>query len=103
MHVDTSALIAIVGMALVTYLTRASGLWLMGRITLTPRLEAGLSAVPGAVLISILAPAALAAGPAEICASLATVLLMLRTRNLLIAIIAGVVVVWALRTLLHWA
>src|SRR5581483_449884 len=101
MHVDTSALIAIGGMALVTYLTRAGGLWLMGRVTLTPRLEAGLQAVPGAVLISILAPSALAAGPAELCAALATVLLMLRTRNLLIAIVAGVAVVWALRTLLH--
>jgi len=103
MHVDTPTLSAIVGMALVTYLTRASGLWLMGRVTLTPRLEAGLSAVPGAVLISILAPSALAAGPAEIGASLVTILLMLRTRNLLVAIIAGVAVVWVLRTLLHLA
>jgi uncharacterized membrane protein len=102
MHVDTQALAAIVGMAVVTYLTRVSGLWLMGRITLTPRIEAGLRAVPGAVIISILAPSALAAGPAEIGAVLATVLLMLRTRNLLVAIVAGVAVVWALRTLLHW-
>ncbi|HEV8192941.1 MAG TPA: AzlD domain-containing protein, partial [Ktedonobacterales bacterium] len=97
MHVDTPALVAIIGMALVTYLTRMSGLWLMGRVTLTPRVEAGLRAVPGAVIISILAPAALTAGPAEIGAALATVLLMLRTRNLLVAIVAGVVVVWALR------
>ena len=103
MSVDTPALVAIVGMALVTYLTRASGLWLMGRVTLTPRTEAALRAVPGAVLISILAPSALAAGPAEIGASLATVLLMLRTRNLLLAIVVGVAVVLALRTLLHWA
>lgn len=102
MSVDISALAAIVGMALVTFLTRVSGLWLMGRVTLTPRMEAGLRAVPGAVLISILAPAALAAGPAEIIAALATVLLMIRTKNLLLSIIVGVAAVWALRTLLHW-
>jgi uncharacterized membrane protein len=103
MGVDTSALLTIVGMALVTYLTRMGGLWLMGRVALTPRLEAGLRAVPGAVIISILAPSALAAGPAELCAGLATVLVMLRTRNLLLALVAGVAMVWALRTLLHWA
>ncbi len=102
MSVDISALAAIVGMAIVTYFTRVSGLWLMGRITLTPRIESGLRAVPGAVLISILAPSALAAGPAEIIAALATVLLMLRTKNLLLSIIVGVAAVWALRTLLHW-
>src|SRR5215813_9303953 len=101
MSVSIEALAAIVGMAIVTYLTRVSGLWLMGRITLTPRIESGLRSVPGAVLISILAPSALAAGPAEIIAALATVLLMLRTKNLLISIIVGVAAVWALRTLLH--
>jgi uncharacterized membrane protein len=103
MSVSIEALAAIIGMAIVTYLTRVSGLWLMGRITLTPRIESGLRAVPGAVLISILAPAALAAGLAEIIAALATVLLMLCTKNLLISIIVGVAAVWALRTLLDWA
>lgn len=102
MSVDIPTLAAIIGMAIVTYLTRVGGLWLMGRVTLTPRMEAGLRAVPGAVLISILAPDALAAGPAEIIAALATVLLMLRTRSLLLSIIVGVAAVWALRTLLHW-
>jgi uncharacterized membrane protein len=63
-------------------------------------LEAWLREIPGAILISIVAPAALAAGPAEALAALATVLVAARTRNLVLAMAAGVVVVWVLRRLL---
>jgi uncharacterized membrane protein len=88
-------------MALVTYVTRVSGYFLIGHVALSPRLEAGLRAIPGAVLISIVAPAVLTAGPAEALASLATVLVAARARNLLAAMAAGILVVWALRTLAH--
>jgi uncharacterized membrane protein len=88
-------------MALVTYVTRVSGYFLIGHVALSPRLEAGLRAIPGAVLISIVAPAVLSAGPAEALASLATVLVAARTRNLLAAMATGILVVWALRSLAH--
>ncbi len=94
---DTAALLAILGMGLVTYATRAGGLWLMGRIPTSRRLEAALRQIPGAILISIIAPAALAAGPAEALASLATLAVAVRTRNLLLAMVVGVAAVWALR------
>jgi uncharacterized membrane protein len=97
---ETAALLAILGMGLVTYATRAGGLWLMGRLPTSPRLEAWLRQIPGAILISIVAPAALTTGPAEALASLATVLVAARTRNLLLAMVVGVAVVWALRRVL---
>jgi uncharacterized membrane protein len=97
---ETAALLTIVGMGLVTYATRAGGLWLMGRIPTSPRLEAWLRQIPGAILISIVAPAALTAGPAEALASLATLLVAARTRNLLLAMVVGVAAVWALRRML---
>jgi uncharacterized membrane protein len=62
MPVDPAALVAILGMAAVTYLTRVGGLWLMARIPTSGRLDPWLRALPGAVLISLVAPAALAAG-----------------------------------------
>ena len=77
-------LAAILGMALATYSTRAGGIWLMSRVAPSARVEAWLRQVPGAVLISIIAPAALATGPAGLLAVLATVLVATRTRNLLL-------------------
>lgn len=90
----------ILGMALLTYATRAGGLWLMGRITTTPRLDAWLRSLPGAILAALVAPAARAAGPAEALAAALTALVAARTGNLLGALIVGVAAVYALRHLL---
>jgi uncharacterized membrane protein len=84
-------------MALVTYATRAGGLWLMGRVPMSSRVEAWLRQVPGAILVSIVAPTALARGPADALAAAATALVALRTRSLVLAMLVGVAAVWALR------
>ena len=47
MSPDTKAWLAIAGMALVTYLTRAAGLFLSSRMNLSPRGEAFLGGLPG--------------------------------------------------------
>ena len=98
MRIDWPTLITIVGMACVTYLTRVSGYWLVGRVTLSPRLQTGLQALPGAVLVSLVAPTVLATGIAETLAALATIAVAARTRHLLAAMLSGVIVVWVLRT-----
>jgi branched chain amino acid efflux pump len=94
---DLLALVTILGMALVTYLTRAGGVWLMGLVTLSPRLEAWLRSIPGAVLVALVAPTVFTSSVAETLAALATVLVALRTRNVLFALVIGVGVVWVLR------
>jgi len=97
---DTPALLTILGMALVTYLTRAGGLWLMSFVTPSPRVEAWLRQIPGAVLVAIVAPTVLASSLAETLASLITVLVAWRTKNVLVAMIVGVAAVGILRHLL---
>jgi uncharacterized membrane protein len=101
MQIDLPTLLTIAGMALVTYAGRISGYFLIGRVALSPRLEAGLRAIPGAVLISIVAPTVLTGGAAEALASLATIVVAARWRNLLAAMATGVLAVWLLRTLAH--
>ena len=96
----TSSMLTILGMALVTYATRASGLWLMGRVRPSPRVEKWLRHIPGTVLISIVAPIVAASGPAELLAVLATVVVGVRTGNVLLTMLIGVGVVWAVRNLL---
>jgi uncharacterized membrane protein len=93
-------LLTILGMALVTYMTRAGGLLLMSFITPSPRVEAGLRQIPGAVLISIIAPTIFLTGPAQILAALATLLAAIYTKNILVAMIVGVVAAWLLRMVL---
>jgi uncharacterized membrane protein len=95
----TTSVLTILGMALVTYMTRAGGLWLMGRVASTPRVEAWLKHIPGAVLVSLVAPTALTSGPAESISVLATGLVAIRTRNFLLAIACGLACVWVLRRL----
>lgn len=92
---ETAAVIF--GMAVVTYLTRASGFYLVSRVKVSGRLEAFLNAIPGTVLVSLVAPVVLASGPAESAASLATILTAWKSRSLPLAMVVGVVVVWILR------
>lgn len=97
MRIDTTALMAILGMAAVTYFTRISGLWMMNRMKATPRMEAWLRALPGTILTSIIAPSVLTSGPAEILSGLATVLVAWCSKNLVAAMVVGVFCVWGLR------
>lgn len=64
---------------------------------MTPRTEAFLQGIPGAVLISILLPGLTRGGPAEWAAAAVSLGLALKTKNLLAAMLAGVAAVWVLR------
>ncbi len=92
------ALLTILGMAVATYATRAGGLFLIGRVGMSPRLQSWLSYIPGCVLLSIVAPSVYSGGVSDAIAALITLLVALRTRNLLLAMIAGVASVVILRT-----
>jgi uncharacterized membrane protein len=92
-------LLTIVLMALATYATRAGGLWLASRLALSERAEAWLDYIPGAILVSIVAPVVLAGGIAEALAALAVILVASRTGSLPIAMVTGVLAILLLRTL----
>lgn len=97
MGIDGRAAVAIVGMALVTYATRAGGLWLMARVPPSPRVARWLRQVPGATLAAIVTPAAVANGVAGVVAALTALAVGIRTGNLPLAMAGGVVAALALR------
>ena len=101
MRLDPQTLLTIMLMALATYATRAGGLLLASRLTLSGRAEAWLGHVPGAILVSLVAPTVLTSGLAETLAALAVVLVALRTGSLPIAMVTGVGAVLVLRVLLE--
>ena len=90
----------IVAGAVATYLTRIGGHLVLSRFErIHPRVEAGLNAVPAAVLTTLVAPAALSAGPAELAALLVAGLVALRG-GMLTMFIAGSATLILLRQLL---
>lgn len=99
MSLDPLTLAAILGMALATYLMRIGGWLIVRRIAITGRTRGALEAVPGAVLMAVIAPMALATGPAETAAAAITVLAALRL-PLLATVVIGVGAVVVLRALL---
>jgi uncharacterized membrane protein len=99
MALDPQTLLVIVLMAAATYATRAGGLWLADRLSLSGRAEAWLGYIPGAILVSLVAPQVLSAGPAGIVAALAVLLVARMTGGLIGPMLAGVLVVLTARAL----
>lgn len=92
--------VAIAVMAVVTFLIRAGGFWLMGHVPLTPRLRRMLEALPGAVVVATVLPIVVRGGLASAIAIASAVLVMALRRNDLLAIFCGLAVVAALRAVL---
>jgi uncharacterized membrane protein len=80
----------VLAMAVVTYLTKAGGLWALGHVDLPDDAETALDALPGAVVVSILAPAVATAGPPTWLAAGVVVVAVRRTGNVLVALVLGV-------------
>jgi uncharacterized membrane protein len=99
MSLDRGVLLAILLMALATYLTRIAGLFLAGRVHLEGRAEAAFDAIPAAVLTALIAPTVLATGPAEAIAGAITILAAFRL-PLYGTVAVGVVAIVLLRALL---
>ncbi|MBB6013383.1 AzlD family protein [Aquamicrobium lusatiense] len=88
----SSAFWVILAGGIATYLTRIGGHLVISRLErIPPRVEAGLNAVPAAVLTTLVAPAVLTAGPAEWLALIIAGLVALRG-GLLSMFIAGAAV-----------
>ena len=100
MSLDPTVVAAVLAMALVTYGTRIAGIFLSGRLKLAGRPKAAFDAIPAAVLVSVIAPVALATGPAETAATVIAGISATRM-PLLVTIVIGVVSVVGLRLLMH--
>lgn len=86
MSLDPATFLAILAMGVATYATRLAGLIVVRYIPIKGRARAALEAVPAAVLMAVIAPMAIATGPAETIAAIVTALAALRLP--LIAVVA---------------
>lgn len=99
MAVESTFLLALVGMALASFACRISGFLLMGYVTITPRVEAALKAIPISVMVGIVTPAATAGKLPELLGLLAVGVAMKLVRNDLAAAVAGAATVGLARWL----
>ncbi|MBB3018061.1 putative membrane protein [Microvirga lupini] len=99
MNLDMTTLVAILAMAVVTYLTRIAGLFVADRLVLTGRAKAAFDAIPPAVLVAVIAPTALTTGWAEAIAAAITAMVAFRL-PLLGTVAVGVVAVVVLRNVI---
>lgn len=83
-------MLAIVIMALVTYLTRAGGVFVMSRVPIGPRVERFINAMAGSVLVAVITPMAVNGDWGARMALIATLVVMLALRKPLPAIAAGI-------------
>ncbi|WP_225335923.1 AzlD family protein [Halomicrobium urmianum] len=86
--------------AVVTYLTKVGGIWLLSRVEVSDRVRAGLEVLPGAIVVAVLGPQLAEGGPPEWAAAAVVALVARRTGNILLSLAAGVGAVVAFRALL---
>ena len=81
--------LAVAAMTLVTFLCRIGGVVLMSHVRITPRIERGLRALPGSIILATILPVALDNGFPALIALGAAVTVMALTRIDLLGLAAG--------------
>jgi uncharacterized membrane protein len=94
------AAIAIAGMTLVTFLCRIAGVVLMSHVRITPRVERGLRALPGSIILATILPVAIDNGWPALVALGAAIAVMAATRIDLLGLAAGLGTLSVIRALL---
>lgn len=90
MTLDPTTMVVILVMAVAAAICRLAGFYFMGLIPITPRLEAGLKAIPLAVMLGIIIPPVLRGGIPEAIGLAATLLAMRLSGSDVAAVVAGI-------------
>ena len=81
--------LAIAGMTLVTFLCRIAGVVVMSRVRITPRIERGLRALPGSIILATILPVVIDNGWPAMIALAAAIIAMAATRIDIVGLVAG--------------
>lgn len=91
--------IAIAVMTAVTVASRLGGYWIMGYVTITPRIRRMMDALPGSIIVAAALPVAVHGGPVVIFALVSAIVVSIVSRNDFVAVITGMLVAAAARGL----
>lgn len=99
MSLRLDVLLAILGMTLATFLTRAGGYLVFRTFKPTPAVRGMLGYIPGALFVSYVVPALVAGGTQQWVGAVVTAGLMVATRQVSVAILGGTAAAWAVWSL----
>ena len=99
--IEPQVLLAVGLAAAVTYSLRLGGLLLASRFPRSGRFRRGMNALPGALLFSLVLPSIVAEGFWGLLATVLTALVVLRSRNTLLAMLTGMLVIFLARKFGH--
>jgi uncharacterized membrane protein len=97
MNAEPMVLLAIGVMAMMNYLLRAAGFWVMAHVPLTRRTQRMLEALPGSIVAATVLPIVARSGPAAAIAVTAAAGVMVWRGNSFLAVAVGVVAAALLR------
>ncbi|MCC2651786.1 MAG: branched-chain amino acid transporter [Microvirga sp.] len=83
------SVLAIAAMTLVTFLCRIAGVVVMSRVRITPRIERGLRALPGSIILATILPVVIDNGWPAVIALAAAIIAMAVTRIDIVGLITG--------------
>jgi uncharacterized membrane protein len=88
----SDVMIAFAVMTAVTVASRLGGYWLMGYVTVTPRVRRMLDALPGSIIVAAALPVAVNGGAVVMFAIMAALVVTVIRRNDFMAVITGMTV-----------
>jgi uncharacterized membrane protein len=97
MSAEPMALLAIAVMAVMNYLMRAAGFWVMAHVPLTRRTQRILHALPGSIVAATVLPIIARSGPSAAIAVAAAAGVMIVRGNSFVAVAMGVATAALLR------
>jgi uncharacterized membrane protein len=97
--VRSDVALAFAAMAAVTVASRLGGYWLMGYVTITPRVRRMMDALPGSIIVAAALPVVVNGGVVAMLAIGAAVAVTILRRNDFITVITGMAVAAAARAL----
>lgn len=93
------SVLAIAAMMLVTFLCRIAGVVVMSRVRITPRIERGLRALPGSIILATILPVVIDNGVPAMIALAAAIMAMAVTRIDIVGLVAGLGTLAVIRAL----
>jgi uncharacterized membrane protein len=93
------SVLAIAGMTLVTFLCRIAGVVVMSRVRITPRIERGLRALPGSIILATILPVVIDNGWPAMIALVAAITAMAVTRIDIVGLVTGLGTLAVIRAL----
>jgi uncharacterized membrane protein len=93
------SVLAIAAMTLVTFLCRIAGVVVMSRVRITPRIERGLRALPGSIILATILPVVIDNGWPAMIALAAAIIAMAVARIDIVGLVAGLGTLAVIRAL----